>query len=932
MDEYEKLFSQQNNVSIMRGFDGAIQFHTKQGMLTGKQHGDTLLKYSKGKEELKKQKTYDGVKSIVQALDPSGVSNYSDTKETLSSNASIQEKVLAVAGSLPMMKYLRTPGKMSSIGGKVLKGEKAVNLLERTSKALDKVTPRTGLDRLWENKTAPLLESTMGMKRAIKGTPTYLADKAASTLNSTNKISKQDKINLAISASNIANKTGDMVNLKDAGVSLYDSYQLDKSIQDDKNAKKMENTTKKNTKQEPNKLVNKLPAGLPAGFPKYAMGGTISRPSSRQRHIAPMIIGAGLSVISGLLASSKAKKAKEEAQAATLKQERGILEASRSQQQQADNQALAEYDVEGQEDVQYYKKGGEIQPNLAKNQPTDQLSLAMQGGGLKPNLPVSNGGFQTKGGNLVPIGDGVELAVGNKHNDTKIDGVSGIQLSQGGETIAEVEDNEVIADGNVVYSDRLKYDKNKSYADTMKALTKKRNKLEKEQEDAPNKAKKNSIDRQLAGLNMAEQSLFKTQEIHKEVEGKAVLNNIFANGGLLRKDKLGRPLPVPKWMQTFYGTQKGGKYDGYATNALGDYRDPKDPAVVISANAKPKYPYDPTPYKTKAITPIMDKSAGMSDGSGELLKGVTDAATTVVGSMGTDSNKGGTPNTTVTTPEAVTEGTGPANGTAFAKKAEWAGTSAVDNSPGTSTLTTTTTMHDSTSNKNGKKVNIDWTGIGKKGLSLAPKLIDNLVNRAQTRNAPELPTLLNSVATPLETRININPALADARRRNATLRKSILNNSSSSNNAKSNMIATSLMTGRQTDELLVNKENQEMALRNANSQNRQAVANSNIAQANERSMMEFSRQNDLNTRRSANAANLVGDITSTINEYKVGQQFDADVKANLMDDPEGSKAILYAQDNQVMSNPTLRNTILQRAKILNSPALNKILKDNNYID
>ena len=146
------------------------------------------------------------------------------------------------------------------------------------------------------------------------------------------------------------------------------------------------------------------------------------------------------------------------------------------------------------------------------------------------------------------------------------------------------------------------------------------------------------------------------------------------------------------------------------------------------------------------------------------------------------------------------------------------------------------------------------------------------------------------------------------------------------------MIATSLMTGRQTDELLVNKENQEMALRNANSQNRQAVANSNIAQANERSMMEFSRQNDLNTRRSANAANLVGDITSTINEYKVGQQFDADVKANLMDDPEGSKAILYAQDNQVMSNPTLRNTILQRAKILNSSALNKILKDNNYID
>lgn len=666
----------------------------------------------------------------------------------------------------------------------------------------------------------------------------------------------------------------------------------------DKKTDAIQKSMDRDTKQYIFDIMNRVVDNKKPSSSNYmAMGGVIG---SRQRYIAPAVIGAisgAISLISGISGASKAKKAKEEARLATLKQEQDALRASMSQQAQADAQALANFDEAGQEGVQYYKKGGEIAPKTAQNQVAGQMGLAnpysVQGGGLKPNLPVSNGGYQTKGGNLIPIGDGVELAVGNRHNETSVDGVSGIQLSQDGEPVAEIENKEVLADGHTVYSDRLKFKGNKSYADAMVALTKKRNKLEDKQNATNSTAEKNTLDRQLAGLNMAEETLFKIQEVHKEMEGKHVLNNIFAYGGT----SPGRPLPVPKWMQTFANTMKTGKYKGYATNALNDYRDPNNPDVIISENGMPKYPYDETikPFKPKMLATPVDQSAGMSNGSGELMRGITGAATSVIGSIGTDSNKTNVAPTTITTPASVT----------------------ANNTPSTTSV----------QNKTGT----DWAKIAGMVGSFAPKIIDNIVNSAQTRNAPQLPNLLHSVATPLETRVNINPALSEARQRTATLRKSVLDNTSNSNNAKSNMVATSLATGKQINELLAGKENQEIALRNANAQNRQAVTNANIAQDNERSMMEFQRANDLNTMRSANWANLAGDITSTINEFKLENQFNADTQANIMDDPMGSKAILFAQNKEFMNNKANRDFIFKLAQTKKNPVLVQYLKDNyNY--
>ena len=62
---------------------------------------------------------------------------------------------------------------------------------------------------------------------------------------------------------------------------------------------------------------------------KYACGGKM-RPSSRKRHIAPMIIGAGIQVLGSVLGMSAAKKAQKEQARQLKKQELDAINAQYS--------------------------------------------------------------------------------------------------------------------------------------------------------------------------------------------------------------------------------------------------------------------------------------------------------------------------------------------------------------------------------------------------------------------------------------------------------------------------------------------------------------------------------------------------------------------------------------------------------------------------
>ena len=150
------------------------------------------------------------------------------------------------------------------------------------------------------------------------------------------------------------------------------------------------------------------------------------------------------------------------------------------------------------------------------------------GGNLQSS---STGKFDTTGGKLIPLSNNAELAVGNTHNSKQIDGEYGITLDKGGEPIAEVENKEVITNGQRVFSDRLMFDKNNTFADKIGKIATMSGKIEAKLSKTKDTKSINGYKRMLAGNKMQEDALFKQQEEAQEVEG----SDKMAYGGSIPK-------------------------------------------------------------------------------------------------------------------------------------------------------------------------------------------------------------------------------------------------------------------------------------------------------------------------------------------------------------------------------------------------------------
>lgn len=247
--------------------------------------------------------------------------------------------------------------------------------------------------------------------------------------------------------------------------------------------------------------------------PIYQEGGKInnnnmnySRVPSRKRHINPAIIGAGINVASGLIQGAMQQNV-------PIKARSNALNQMWKEKSVSDTQLFKDYTKNIDDVIDYYANGGKL-PTLS-----------------------SMGKYNTTGGNLKPIADGVVEVQGNKHGEKTIDNSYGVTLHKGNQPIAEVEDKEIMVeqpDGDMVFSARLKDEKGVSFANRMKQLAKKRNKLEKDLDKNYDTKSRNSIERKLAGLNMAEEVLKIKQEEVKFREGQAELNKL-SNGGKIPK-------------------------------------------------------------------------------------------------------------------------------------------------------------------------------------------------------------------------------------------------------------------------------------------------------------------------------------------------------------------------------------------------------------
>jgi len=315
------------------------------------------------------------------------------------------------------------------------------------------------------------------------------------------------------------------------------------------------------------------------GVNKMANGG---RMPLYKRHIAPsaivggvgsvagMIPGygtaiqAGLGVVSGFLAKGEAEKEQKELE---RKQKQELY----NQRRVEDTYALDNYLPQGEAGVQYYANGGNI------------------------NSSTSKGRYLATGGDLIPLNSTTEEVDGNTHGSNAIDGQYGVTLNNGQQDIAEVEDKEIIKDNEKVYSARLMYNKNQSFADKAKQIAKKTAKLETSLDKTNDTKNRNGIERSLAGMKMADEALFNAQEQVKQIEGEKELQAlgtpVMATGGPIPKlswltTAMQNPQVTPAYTTdvskglTRTGFQQPGAYDteainpAYSSTSVSDVKDP----------------------------------------------------------------------------------------------------------------------------------------------------------------------------------------------------------------------------------------------------------------------------------------------------------------------------------------------------------------------
>lgn len=208
------------------------------------------------------------------------------------------------------------------------------------------------------------------------------------------------------------------------------------------------------------------------------------------------------------------------------------------------------------------------------------------------NLP-SQTGFSAVGGNMNGIASGTDVASGNTHESKAIDGQYGITINDGTKDIAEIENKEVVKE-DVVFSDRLKFKGNQTYASKAEDLARKRGKLEKDLEGVKDTRRRNSLERQISILDNQENALYVDQENSKLKQGlkdlgKEGITEEILNNQVL-SDSLSGEQSTPEFAEGGGFWDNGGGFDtamGYAQQVV--------PLIDNISNAFRKNPKLSTP-------------------------------------------------------------------------------------------------------------------------------------------------------------------------------------------------------------------------------------------------------------------------------------------------------------------------------------------------
>ena len=199
----------------------------------------------------------------------------------------------------------------------------------------------------------------------------------------------------------------------------------------------------------------------------------------------------------------------------------------------------------------------------------------------------------------------------------------------------------------------------------------------------------------------------------------------------------------------------------------------------------------------------------------------------------------------------------------------------------------------------------DTSGIGVRegtfGSDLAPMLADNVANFFLAKNAPAPPKPIMRRAPIIDTRVNINPQLANVANAVASSNETVRANTNNSNVARANITATNLKGAEATNNIYASKEKAERQL-----QNERIKAITDTANTNAELDSEY--QNDVRDSRLQRSSALSKNITNLTEDIKAVRQNeiqkDSDdtlITLGLLDDPTGEKGRTFSRLGRSMN-------------------------------
>ena len=201
--------------------------------------------------------------------------------------------------------------------------------------------------------------------------------------------------------------------------------------------------------------------------------------------------------------------------------------------------------------------------------------------------------------------------------------------------------------------------------------------------------------------------------------------------------------------------------------------------------------------------------------------------------------------------------------------------------------------------------------------NLAPTLIGNAGNLVLNAMSPKVPTPLLFSPKLIEETVNINPQLAAIHQSRSGANANILRNTASSTDARANLSSSNLRHLESKLGLLGNKDNIETGLRNQNVATLNAANMAKVDATNKVKEQEFIREGDIQSRTSANLADLSKNIGEAQTRKEMQDYYDEVMLLNLLDDKTGDKARVMSRNPYYAKTRKLANATAAERKRLN---------------